>query len=117
MKTSPLLVVILLLTAAAPSGWADPPPARGALVSELREQVAEGAEGGGMVIRLYEDASGTQIREFLLRGQPFQMEIRPSNGAPPYYLVDPNGKGLFESHDSSQQGPQLLVPQWIFSRF
>ncbi|MBF0124692.1 MAG: DUF2782 domain-containing protein [Magnetococcales bacterium] len=123
-KSGIALAVLLWCCGMVRPGWADDGnregpadvPPRGALVSELREQVAEESEGGGVVVRSYEDAGGTQIREFLLRGQTFQMEIRPGNGAPAYYLVDPNGKGVFEGH-SGGQGAQLLVPQWVFTRF
>ena len=92
-----------------------PIPRKGPLISELREDLSPDIEGPETVIRLYEDAMGNTVREFLINGALFQIEVTPANG-PTYYLIDVSGNGLFEERHQSHQ-PRLLVPQWVFYRF
>ncbi|MBF0417321.1 MAG: DUF2782 domain-containing protein [Magnetococcales bacterium] len=115
-----LLVVLLLSTsrlAQAAELRADghPIPAKGPLVSELREEVESDKPGHITVIRKYEDAQGNQVREFISQGAVFQIQVVPANG-PAYYLVDTDGDGLFESRTNGYE-PLIVVPQWVLFRY
>lgn len=91
------------------------PPPKGEMVSEMREDLTDEIDGPETVIRLYEDAGGTRVREFVVNGYTFQIEVTPFRG-PSYYLMDTKGDGLF---DESWYGhePKLVVPQWVLFRF
>ncbi|MBF0614890.1 MAG: DUF2782 domain-containing protein [Magnetococcales bacterium] len=121
---TPLFVVPLLTTAwllvaadarAEATGTAHPVPAKGPLVSELREQLDPDHPQHETVIRKYEDAQGNQVREFLANGSLYQIEVVPVNG-PAYYLIDTDGDGLFETRSHGHE-PQIVVPQWVLFRY
>ncbi|MBF0402142.1 MAG: DUF2782 domain-containing protein [Magnetococcales bacterium] len=90
-------------------------PRKGPLISELREDLDPEVPGPETVIRRYEDYKGNTVREFLINGQLFQIEVIPTNG-PPYYLIDVTGNGLFQERHVGYQ-PRLVVPQWVLFRF
>ncbi|MBF0370372.1 MAG: DUF2782 domain-containing protein [Magnetococcales bacterium] len=90
-------------------------PQKGPLISELREDVDPDVPGPETVIRKYEDAAGNQVLEFITNGAIFQYEVIPFGGVP-YYLIDTNGDGLFESHFMGYRS-RLIVPQWVLGRF
>lgn len=90
-----------------------PLPAKGPLISELREDIP--GTSGQTVIRIYEDQAGTRIREFSANGAVYQVEVKPM-GMPPYYLIDSKGRGLFDTLLGGNQ-PKLVIPQWVLMRF
>jgi len=71
--------------------------------------------GPETVIRKYEDAQGNEVREYVVNGAVFQIQVIPYNGVP-YYLLDVNGDGLFENRFQGYQ-PRIVVPQWVLFRF
>ncbi|MBF0284771.1 MAG: DUF2782 domain-containing protein [Magnetococcales bacterium] len=90
-------------------------PRKGPLVSEFREHLSDEAEAPETVIRVYEDGSGGVVREFVINGSVFQIEVVPAVG-PPYYLVDTTGSGIFDARYAGTL-PRLIVPQWVLFRF
>ena len=85
------------------------------MISELREDMDPDIPGAETVIRRYEDAMGNTMREFLIHGVVFQIEVVPVHG-PPYYLIDVTGNGLFEERYQGNR-PRLVIPQWVLFRF
>ncbi|MEO5347409.1 MAG: DUF2782 domain-containing protein [Magnetococcus sp. YQC-9] len=119
---SPVLLIVVLLVATSQIALAaearkegHPMPAKGPLVSELREEIDPDKPGHVTVIRKYEDAQGNQVREFSSQGAIYQVQVIPANG-PTYYLIDPNGDGLFEKLNAEHE-PMIMVPQWVFFRY
>ncbi|MBF0190523.1 MAG: DUF2782 domain-containing protein [Magnetococcales bacterium] len=117
---STLLALLLLtaqsaLAAETPRGEAQPVPAKGPLVSELRENLDPDRPGHETVIRKYEDAQGNQVREFMTHGAIYQLQVIPVNGAP-YYLIDTDGDGLFESRSNGYE-LQIAIPHWVLFRY
>lgn len=92
-----------------------PLPQKGNVVGEFREDATKEIAGPETVIRLYEDSSGNRVREFIINGFTFQIEVLPYGGIP-YYLFDTDGDGLFEVRTHADE-PRLVVPQWILFRF
>lgn len=90
-------------------------PRKGPMISELREDLDPDVPGPETVIRRYEDYKNNTVREFLINGMLFQIEVIPNNG-PPYYLIDVEGNGLFQERYVGYQ-PRLVVPQWVLFRF
>ncbi len=90
-------------------------PKRGPLISELREDLDPEIAGPETIIRKYEDGAGNEVREYVINGAIFQIQVIPFNG-PPYYLMDVNGDGLFE-HRYRGYEPRIIVPQWVLFRF
>ncbi len=92
-----------------------PIPRKGPLISELREEVDSDTSRPATVIRRYEDYHGNTVREFLINGRLFQIEVTPVDGLP-YYLIDVEGNGLFQERYAGAR-PRLVVPQWVLFRF
>ncbi|MBF0161744.1 MAG: DUF2782 domain-containing protein [Magnetococcales bacterium] len=92
-----------------------PIPRKGPLISELRESTDPESKIPETVIRRYEDYKGNTVREYLINGMLFQIEVIPTSG-PPYYLIDVEGNGLFQERHVGYQ-PRLVVPQWVLFRF
>ncbi|GAB0056556.1 hypothetical protein SIID45300_00864 [Candidatus Magnetaquicoccaceae bacterium FCR-1] len=119
-----LALLVALLVALSTTGLAraaevraggHPIPAKGPLVSELREEVESDKPGHITIIRKYEDAQGNQVREFSSQGAVYQIQVVPANG-PTYYLIDTDGDGLFESRSNGYE-PLTVVPQWVLFRY
>lgn len=51
------------------------------------------------------------IEEYRVNGRMFMIKVTPKVGKP-YYLVDRNGDGRFESR-MGQVDPGFVVPQWV----
>jgi hypothetical protein len=56
-----------------------------------------------------------RVKEYRVNGQLYMIEIIPTKGVP-YYLIDMNGDGLFESR-RNQLEPNLAVPRWPILRW
>ncbi|MBF0428111.1 MAG: DUF2782 domain-containing protein [Magnetococcales bacterium] len=116
-----LLVIVAVFLVAQPlqagekASQSYPVPSKGPLVSELKENLNSDKAGPEVVIRKYEDAQGNQVREFVLQGATFEIQVIPANG-PPYYLIDNDGDGLFETRINGYE-PRIVVPQWVLFRF
>jgi hypothetical protein len=67
-----------------------------------------------VVIREGKDKDGNPAREWRVNGKVLAIRVQPKN-APEYYLVDPDGDGVFE------YGPEFendgMVAQWVLLRF
>lgn len=51
------------------------------------------------------------VHEYRVRGRLYQIKIVPK-GAPPYFLVDVDGDGRFETR-MHELGTNFLVPHWV----
>ena len=57
------------------------------------------------------------IEEYRLNGRLYKIKVTPKN-APPYYLVDRDGDGSFETRRfESNLEPDLMIPQWVLFRW
>jgi hypothetical protein len=54
------------------------------------------------------------VEEYRLGGKLYMLKITPEVGAP-YYLVDNDGDGQFETH--SPTDPGVRVPMWVIGTF
>jgi hypothetical protein len=54
---------------------------------------------------------GSKIEEYRVRGHLYMLKVTPQHG-PPYYLVDKDGDGMFESR-VSDLSEKIQVPQWV----
>jgi hypothetical protein len=54
------------------------------------------------------------IYEYRINGQLYMVKIQPDAG-PPYYMVDRDGDGEFDSR--SNDPTNISVPQWILMRW
>ncbi|MDR2365276.1 MAG: DUF2782 domain-containing protein [Zoogloeaceae bacterium] len=54
------------------------------------------------------------VEEYRLSGKLYMVKITPEIGAP-YYLVDNDGDGQFETH--SPTNPGVRVPMWVIGTF
>ncbi len=58
---------------------------------------------------------GKKIEEYRLRGRFYMIKVTPKN-APPYYLIDKDGDGLFESRFSGLH-ENVTVPKWVLKEW
>jgi len=57
------------------------------------------------------------IEEYRLNGRLYKIKVTPKN-APPYFLVDRDGDGSFETRRfESNLEPDLMIPQWVLFRW
>jgi hypothetical protein len=56
------------------------------------------------------------IEEYRLNGKLYQIKVIPKIGFP-YYLVDIDGDGSFESHFEGPVGSDMLIPSWVLFRW
>ena len=57
------------------------------------------------------------IEEYRLNGRLYKIKVTPKN-APPYFLVDGDGDGSFETRRfESNLEPDLMIPQWVLFRW
>lgn len=127
MKLFRALAILMALIAAPVISWsADPSsreikedgfevPKKGPLVSELREDLSDEIPGAETVIRIYEDMAGNRVKESMINGSVFQIEVTPFHGLT-YILLDSDGDGRFETKFYGQE-PKFVVPQWVIFRF
>ncbi|MES9944662.1 DUF2782 domain-containing protein [Candidatus Thiodiazotropha sp. CDECU1] len=54
------------------------------------------------------------IYEYRINGQLYMVKVQPDAG-PPYYMVDRDGDGEFDSRSSDPTN--ISVPQWILMRW
>jgi Protein of unknown function (DUF2782) len=77
------------------------------------ETDAEGLQPEVNIIRR-EDKT---IEEYRLNGRLYKIKVTPKN-APPYFLVDRDGDGSFETRRmESTLEPDLMIPQWVLFRW
>ena len=82
----------------------------GLLVLLVVSKVGEVIEPDVKIIKR-EDST---IYEYRINGQLYMVKVQPVVG-PPYYLVDRNGDGEFDSR--STDPTNISVPQWILLRW
>lgn len=58
---------------------------------------------------------GKKIEEYRIHGRLYMIKVIPKN-APPYYLIDRDGDGMFESRVSDLSS-KIVVPQWVLKRW
>lgn len=51
--------------------------------------------------------------EYRIGGRLYMVKVIPKKG-PPYYLIDPNGSGVFVRSDLA---PDVSPPMWVIKRF
>jgi hypothetical protein len=57
------------------------------------------------------------IEEYRLNGRLYKIKVTPRN-APPYFLVDRDGDGSFETrHFQSPLEPDIMIPNWVLFRW
>jgi hypothetical protein len=57
------------------------------------------------------------IEEYRLNGRLYKIKVTPRN-APPYFLVDRDGDGSFETRRmESSLEPDLMIPNWVLFRW
>ena len=61
-------------------------------------------------IRIYGDKHNT-IKEYRANGRVYMIEVIPKKGIP-YYLVDADGDGNFDTR-RSDLSPNLKIPSWV----
>ena len=52
------------------------------------------------------------IKEYRINGQLRAIKVTPTNGFPPYYLIDREGNGQFFKL-GPDMGKEVIVPNWI----
>ena len=52
------------------------------------------------------------IKEYRINGQLRAVKVTPTNGFPPYYLIDREGNGQF-FRLGPDMGEEVVVPNWI----
>ena len=56
-----------------------------------------------------------QVQEFSINNRVYMIKITPAKGYP-YYLVDSNGDGNFDTR-STGLDPKIVVPQWVLFKW
>ncbi len=56
------------------------------------------------------------VEEYRVNGKLYKIKVIPKVG-PPYYLVDRNGDGSFDTVPVNGPEPQLSIPQWVLFRW
>ena len=52
------------------------------------------------------------VKEYRINGQVRAIKVTPTNGFPPYYLIDRAGNGEFQKL-GPDMGEDVIVPNWI----
>ena len=52
------------------------------------------------------------VKEYRINGQLRAIKVTPTNGFPPYYLIDRDGTGEFQKI-GPDMGENVVVPNWI----
>lgn len=52
------------------------------------------------------------VKEYRINGQVRAIKVTPTNGFPPYYLIDRSGNGEFKKL-GPDMGEDIVVPNWI----
>ena len=66
-------------------------------------------------VTITEDADGQRVQEYRIRGRLYMVKVTPKKGAP-YYLIDKDGDGLFDSR-LSDLNERLTVPKWVIAEW
>lgn len=61
------------------------------------------------------DDKQEMVKEYKAGGAVWMIEVQPTKGRP-YFLIDSDGDGRFESR-RSELGPQFRVPTWVLLRW
>jgi len=64
----------------------------------------------GPDVRILRDKTA-DIEEFRSNGKVYMIKVKPKKGRP-YYLVDADGDGDFDTRRNDLQ-PNLLIPSWV----
>ncbi len=56
-----------------------------------------------------------KIEEYRIRGRLYMIKVTPKN-LPPYYIIDRDGDGLFETRESDLAS-KLEVPKWVITEW
>ena len=98
-----------LAWAADPAGNGEPP-----LFEETPAAPGEESLMEGETVFIGDDEQEV-VKEYKAGGSVWMIEVRPTKGRP-YYLIDGDGDGRFESR-RSELGPQFRVPTWVIKRW
>ena len=105
MRRLLLLALLPLSVIAAPLPADPPPPIPTSAVSD-GEDMPE--------VRIIEQKQAT-ITEYRSHGKLYKIKVTPKN-APPYYLIDNEGKGRFDRGDNPAL-ENIPVPRWVLFEF
>jgi hypothetical protein len=101
-------VVLAQQSAQSTAGRAEVPPPPPMVESEI---VPDGATPD---VRIVEKEDGS-VHEYRLNGRLYAIKVVPSVGKP-YFLVDSNGDGDFDTR-RREIGGGLLIPSWVLLRW
>lgn len=76
-----------------------------------QEVVATPETSGGEQDVTIHDKGTTLIEEYRASGRTYMIRVIPRKGLP-YYLIDADGDGSFETR-RNQLAPNLLIPSWV----
>jgi hypothetical protein len=89
-----------------------PPPAPDVIKSDDVNRAAEEELEPSVTIKTEGEK---KIEEYRIRGRLYMVKVI-NKGAPPYYLIDRDGDGLFESR-RSELNPRIFVPLWAITQW
>lgn len=111
MKPIYLFALSLLLCTIPVRAADEPPPPPPLPEGDVADQPLEESAGSEVIIR--EGERGT-IQEYRLNGQLYMVKIIPYKG-PPYFLIDSDGDGSFETRRNELDNPETV--QWEILRW
>lgn len=91
---------------------APPPPPPAAPTVIKSSDVAEPEEDLGPTVTIKTEGE-RKIEEYRIRGRLYMIKVTNKN-APPYYLIDRDGDGIFEQR-LSELDPRIFVPKWVIT--
>lgn len=59
---------------------------------------------------------GSEVEEYRIRGRLYMVKVTPPKPLPPYYLVDTDGDGRFETRRSTLD-ENFVIPRWVIFEF
>lgn len=79
-------------------------------IVQAEETKNDSEELPGSDIRIYADKHN-EIKEYRINGRVYMIKITPKMGIP-YYLVDTDGDGSFDTR-RSDLSPNMKIPSWV----
>jgi hypothetical protein len=112
MSRLPLIIAsaVVLLSAATPRAQEPVDTSPPAAPSEQEQETLQPE------VKIIQREDRT-VEEYRINGRLYKIKVIPKVG-PPYYLVDRNGNGSFETVPGGDgPEPELMIPQWVLIRW